>query len=115
MLVSCPRCGRIHERGYRCPRIRAKAETEAANFRRTSAWKRKSLAIRERDNYLCQVCLKEGVLEHRGISVHHIVPVAEDGMRALDDDNLITLCEYHHQLAETGKISRDELCGILVQ
>ena len=115
MLVSCPRCGRIHDRAYRCPRIRAKSETYAADFRRSGAWKKKSLEIRERDNYLCQVCLKEGVLEHRNISVHHIVPVAADGARALDNDNLITLCEYHHQLAEAGKISRAELCEILAK
>ena len=42
------------------------------------------------------------------ISVHHIIPLAEGG-ELLDEDNLITLCRYHHEQAEKGKISRREL------
>lgn len=52
-------------------------------------------------------------LTYQGLSVHHIVPVAEDPERALDDSNLITLCSFHHELAESGYITRGELAGIV--
>lgn len=42
----------------------------------------------------------------RRLSAHHIIPLAEDYDRRLDDDNLITLCSYHHELAERGVIPR---------
>jgi hypothetical protein len=41
--------------------------------------------------------------------VHHIIPIAEDDSKRLDNDFLITLCEFHHEAAEAGKIPRAEL------
>lgn len=38
-----------------------------------------------------------------------IVPLKVDYDRRLDNDNLITLCRYHHEAAERGRISRQEL------
>jgi hypothetical protein len=37
------------------------------------------------------------------------VPVEEDYSKRLDNDNLITLCNFHHKMAEAGQIPRDEL------
>jgi hypothetical protein len=45
--------------------------------------------------------------------VHHIVPLAEDLGRGLDMDNLITVCDYHHRLAEEGEIPRTVLTDII--
>lgn len=118
MLRSCKWCGRIHDDCYDCGRKPARkrmvASTEADAFRRTSAWKRKSLEIRYRDHGLCQVCLRGLYLSSRvftydSLSVHHIVPLSEDRSRALDDENLITLCGLHHELAESGYIPREDL------
>ena len=45
----------------------------------------------------------------RDISVHHIIPLAVDYSKRLDNDNLISLCHYHHERAESGEISPDRL------
>jgi hypothetical protein len=45
--------------------------------------------------------------------VHHIIPLAEDYNKRLDNDNLITLCNYHHKLAEDNQIPREELQEII--
>ena len=42
-------------------------------------------------------------------SVHHITPLTDDFDARLDDDNLISLCAYHHEQAERGEISAEEL------
>lgn len=114
MFKACSKCGRIHERGYVCtagvPKSQ-KRSSQADKFRNTQDWRRKSEAIKKRDMYLCRVCFMKQyntVLQYtsRKLSVHHIVPLAEDYSRRLDDDNLITLCAYHHELAESGRIPR---------
>lgn len=124
MLKSCTYCGRIHEKKYICPQkaaadarraSRKKLYTEQDSLRNTNAWKKKSRNIRERDNQLCQACLHGiGFLPGRRITiknlqVHHIIPLKEDRNRAFDSDNLITLCEQCHELAESGAISREKL------
>lgn len=48
-------------------------------------------------------------LVYDDVSVHHIVPLAEDKTLAFDGYNLLTLCRYHHDMAEDGEIARDEL------
>lgn len=40
------------------------------------------------------------------IEVNHIVPIKEDFDRALDDDNLISLCSHHHKMADKNLIPR---------
>ena len=49
------------------------------------------------------------ILNWEGISVHHIDPLEEAPERGLDPYNLISLCRYHHELAEKNEISRQEL------
>lgn len=114
--ITCSRCG-VVKRGHKCPykTYRKKEKDSKANrFRKTKAWTKKSIEIRQRDRYLCRVC--EADLYHtmrrynsEGIEVHHITPLAEDYNKRLDNDNLITLCQYHHKLAEAGQIPRDQL------
>ncbi len=48
-----------------------------------------------------------------GLSVHHIVPLAVDYSMRLDDNNLITLCRSHHELAESGIISAAQLLQLI--
>lgn len=48
-------------------------------------------------------------LTYKDLEVHHIVPLHEDFDRRLDDDNLISLCQYHHDMADSGVISREFL------
>lgn len=122
MLRSCKYCGRIHDSKYQCSSrpVRRKIRTKQNSFRSTETWKRKSLEIRERDKYLCQICMRKlyGTTQqynNREIEVHHIVPIAEDWDGRLDNDNLISLCGRHHEMAEAGKISQAELKEIARQ
>ena len=127
MLKSCTYCGRIHEKKYICPQkaaadarraSRKKPYTEQDSLRNTNAWKKKSLHIRIRDKYMCQACLNGiGYLEDRRITtenlqVHHIIPLKADRNEAFNNENLITLCEQCHELAEKGKIPRERLVEI---
>ena len=48
-------------------------------------------------------------LNHKNLEVHHIVPLAEDFNKRLDNENLICLCQFHHKMAEHGEILREEL------
>lgn len=118
-MISCPRCGRIHPADA-CPRKPDrvyKTGTKESKFRSTNAWTRKSIHIRDRDHYLCQACLHN--LDGQGVryttdrlEVHHIKPIEQYYDGRLDDDNLITLCREHHEMAERGQLLSDELSHI---
>ena len=116
MLKSCPSCGRIHDTKVICEEKRRRMQprdSEQDRFRSTAAWTRKSIQIKERDLGLCRLCLMEGVACWDQLEVHHIVPLAEDFDRRLDDENLITLCSAHHKEAERGEIDRGTLLAAI--
>lgn len=116
MYRACSRCGKIHAHGHKCyanSRNYDKHSAEIRKFRNSQAWKNKSEEIRERDKYLCQVCLKKNILNYKDLSVHHITSLKEDFSKRLDNDNLITLCELCHRKAEVGKIPSTELQAIV--
>ena len=69
--------------------------------------------IKKRDKYLCQLCLKDNIYTYDNLQVHHIIPLAKDYNKKLDSDNLITLCRMHHEQAEKGIISKEELYELL--
>lgn len=122
MLKACKYCGKIHDKKYICKakekafkerdNEQAKRNSQNRRFRATSAWRKKSASIRLRDKNLCLVCLNQGRYVP-GESVHHIVSLKEDFNKRLDDDNLITLCNACHELAESGKISKSALKKLL--
>lgn len=121
MLKTCSICGTIHDFNKICYRPSGKKKNTKANqFRKTYEWTEKSKAVRMRDKHLCQVCLS-GKYEtsyrynYKELEVHHIVPLEEDYSLRLDSDNLITLCKYHHKMAEEGQITRQELQDIVSQ
>lgn len=106
MYRSCSVCGRIHPEDKMCKRS-YKKNTIESKFRNTNAW------IKKRDKYLCQLCLKDNVYNYDDLQVHHIIPIAKNYDRRLDSDNLITLCRMHHEQAEKGIISKEELHELL--
>lgn len=125
MLKSCAYCGKIHDRKYLCPEKRQagrerqrKASDKENRFRWGRGWKQKAKEIKKRDLYLCQACIKglKGTVRKynsESLSVHHIAKLREDYGRRLDDDNLITLCRMHHEMADRGEIPASALAGII--
>lgn len=118
--VTCSRCG-VVKRGHICPYKTYKKKDrdgKADKFRGSKAWTNKSIEIRQRDRYLCVVCMANlyntvRQYNYDKLEVHHIVPLNEDYNKRLDNDNLITLCKYHHNLAEDGQIPREELQNLI--
>lgn len=118
MFKVCSRCGGIHDfNAGPCQAGRTKKDTEAVRFRNTSRWQRKRKEIRERDKHLCQVCLIDAYDTQRmytydNIEVNHIIPIKEDINKALDNNNLISLCSSHHKMADKGQIPRAVLIAL---
>lgn len=101
MKRYCTICHKIHE--GRCKPVFAR-DSRADRFRNTQAWRSKSAVILDRDYHCCRVCYAAGNICTSGLSVHHITPLAVDYDRRLEEDNLITLCRFHHEQAERGAI-----------
>ena len=113
MLKSCSRCGRIVSYNHKCNVGRVYKKNDIDKLRSTSRWTRKSIEIREASNYLCSVCLDEGIINYDNVEVHHIIKLQEDSSLLLENDNLISLCKYHHKQADEGKISEDYLLSLV--
>lgn len=112
MYKSCKYCGKIHDSKFDCghkPKYKKKYN-DKENFRGTTQWKKKREDIKTQDKYVCVVCLYlEKQVTINNLSVHHIVSLEEDYDLRLEDDNLITVCEYHHEQAEKKQISKEIL------
>lgn len=72
-------------------------------------WRDKRLEILKRDHYECQRCKGQFVVKNKPIRrikitkakyVHHIQPMKEHFDLALEDDNLVSLCFYCHEVVE---------------
>ena len=136
MLKSCRYCGRYHDERDACdqkkaamekhaewlrakehPRYESRRDKSEYRFRRSPAWTKRSIQVRERDHYLC-LCCAAGLRgttkryndgsDSGGLNVHHIIPVREDESLRLEESNLITLCQTHHHLCEIGVIPRQQ-------
>lgn len=123
-LKSCSYCGGIHDIKFKCPRkpdkkYYSKGNSNADKFRWSKPWQKKRRDINIRDNYICQICCSniyehdEVKYNHKDIEVHHIVSIADDWDKRLDDENLICLCSHHHKQAELKKIPKDILISIV--
>lgn len=115
MKRACSYCGRIHDYNYDCPmkpKPTVKRDKDIDIFRGSKQWKAKRTEILKRDKGLCVAC-RLGLAGDTDLvptdSVHHITPLAEGFELRLDNDNLISLCAYHHELAECGAIPAEVL------
>lgn len=119
-LVTCKYCG-VVERGHRCehrPKRKNIKNRESDRFRSSAVWKKKAEECKQRDRYLCRVCVAGlyntlNQINYKNLESHHIIPIAEDYNKRLDNDNIITLCQMHHKMAERGQIPREVLFEIL--
>lgn len=72
-----------------------KRNRERQLFYQSTVWaKARELALK-RDNYLCVECLKEKKIRKADV-VHHIVEVKDDFTKALELNNLTSICHTHH-------------------
>ena len=97
---------------------RYKTGREIDKFRSSSEWQSKREEIKERDQYLCQVCIRNlyGTVNqytYNNLSVHHAEPLESAWEKRLDNDNLITGCDMHNEMMESGEIPRDEVLNII--
>ncbi len=121
MKKSCVYCGKIHEKSYKCPCMQSirNRRSKSDEFRGSAEWKYKRREIRERDLNLCILCRlglycsDDRFLYNTEVEAHHITPLIEDWSKRLDNDNLISLCRYHHELAEKGLIPRQKLRDLI--
>lgn len=109
MWRACSRCGKIHDTAFKCYVNRQNNDLIERKLRATYQWTQKSLEIRERANWLCEVCRDQGVITYDNLEVHHITSIRDDKTKLLDNLNLICLCEEHHTQAESGKLDSDYL------
>lgn len=122
MLVSCSKCGRIHERNkctIKNKRVYHKGDSRADKYRNTADWKRVRGSVVTRDKHLCQCCIRHmygytsRIYDNKLIEVHHITPINEGWGLRNDPSNLISLCVHHHKMADRGEIPRSELLSIV--
>ena len=79
-----------------------KKEKTVTDFYRSTKWKQKREAILRRDNYLCQNCKRYGRYVE-AVAVHHIKHYDEFPELALDNNNLVSLCNACHNKAHPEK------------
>lgn len=121
MQVSCKWCGRVHPRGYVCPRkpARTKRGTAQAAIRNTYRWQKTRAAVYQRDHGLCRLCLAEGRITTSDLQAHHIIPLEESTETAYSMDWIITLCSGNgnscHERAERGDVSRSLLHSLAME
>lgn len=111
MYRSCSKCGKIHDVKHKCKVKREynSKDSEEHKLRNTTAWTYKAREIKEMAGYLCEVCKADGVYTYEGLEVHHIEKLKDEPTKLLDDDNLITLCVFHHKLADKGMLNEGYL------
>ena len=122
MKKACPYCGRIHEKNFRCEKKPERYSGQRGSredlFRWGYDWKLKREHILRRDRYLCRACLARlpgtnTPLNNKDLSVHHIRPLKTNWELRLADENLITLCRYHHEAADSGTLRALDLAQLI--
>lgn len=110
---QCRRCRSLtrNESGY-CDEHQAYANEDrrdydkdrdkrTVKFYHSSLWVKVRAMALQRDYGLCQVCLKKSMI-HSADLVHHIVEIKEDWGQRILLDNLVSLCNMHHNQIHHG-------------
>jgi len=72
-----------------------KRNKEAKKFYNSAAWRKCREYVLKRDNYLCQRCLRKGIIQAADV-VHHKEHLEDNPEKALDPENLESLCNACH-------------------
>ena len=72
-----------------------KRDRRSMSLYHSVAWRKLRRQALIRDEWLCQMCLKEGILTQAKIG-DHIIPIKQDWDKRLDIDNIQSLCMSCH-------------------
>ncbi|SKB28419.1 HNH endonuclease [Acetoanaerobium noterae] len=72
-------------------------------FYKSMVWLRKRKQILKRDNYECQHCKLKGMYS-KAETVHHIKHLKDYPELAIEDNNLISLCNVCHNIVHPEKL-----------
>jgi 5-methylcytosine-specific restriction protein A len=76
--------------------VRHSRDKQYSDFYSSPEWQAVRNAAVARDKALCVLCMREGKVKPFH-TVHHIIPIKDDWCKRLSLDNLICVCERHHQ------------------
>lgn len=81
-----------------------KRNQKSYTFYHSAAWRECRKAVLERDNYLCQQCLRDKKIKHADM-VHHKKELSTHWYLRLNMDNLESLCnECHNKIHKTKRV-----------
>lgn len=86
-------------------------------FYTSRAWRKCREAVLQEHGGLCEVCLGKGLIEP-AVHVHHKIPLTAENVSdpriALDESNLMALCEECHQEKHRTKRWRTDMYGRVI-
>ena len=121
-LKTCTYCRKIHDSSVKCggkkdyyrkKNGRYSKDKDYISFIKSKEWRNKSVEIKILDSYCCLMCKSLGLTSPSYLEVHHILKVRNNFEKRLDNNNLITLCVFHHKQADANTISSSELYELI--
>ena len=109
MYKTCARCGKMHPLGYVCRKGIVYKGGEERELRSSYRWQKKSQEIKDKANWLCEVCRDKGIYSLEDLEVHHITKLKDAPEELLNNLNLVCLCVSHHKEADAGNLDKDYL------
>ena len=80
--------------------VRFTVDKQYSDFYKSSVWRRVRKQVLLRDKYMCQSCLRKGIVKSidskERFFVHHIVELKDDWELRLNTGNLETVCATCH-------------------
>lgn len=80
--------------------VRFSVDKQYSDFYKSKAWRRVRKQVLLRDKYMCQSCLRKGIVKSidskERFFVHHIVELKDDWELRLNASNLETICATCH-------------------
>ncbi|WP_239706078.1 MULTISPECIES: HNH endonuclease [unclassified Mammaliicoccus] len=76
--------------------VRYKRDKRSTDLYQSTQWRKKRKQALIRDNHMCQICLRNGLITNKNLIVHHKIELKEDWSKRLALSNLETVCRECH-------------------